>query len=313
MAEAPHDVVVSQDGTQLYALANQQLYRIETGKASLLKNNQGQCLGFTTSHLEMDSNGTLFLATSWEYENKYQGVRIYKTKPDLNLINVWGEYNSHLVPTPEATPPGNKSSAVNDLYISSENQICISWKNEQGNGLFNDYQFFPFSSTGSPLEPYVLRYIDGKADTGPVKFVSTQVPIVYHDNLKKPLIIGSPGTISAQITYAESILFSETLKKTHVIDARIEKISGNLIIIDQHRLIRMDIETKKTTPIAGHESEIGFQDGKNEARFNQPMALDLDAAGNIYLADSGNRAIRKITPDGTVSTLYRAPTPSASP
>jgi len=37
--------------------------------------------------------------------------------------------------------------------------------------------------------------------------------------------------------------------------------------------------------------------------YNQPTGLDYDAEGNIYVADAGNHAIRKIAPDGSVSTI----------
>lgn len=48
----------------------------------------------------------------------------------------------------------------------------------------------------------------------------------------------------------------------------------------------------------------GFADGVGPAaRFNLPWGVACDELGNLYVADSANHRIRKITPDGTVSTL----------
>lgn len=48
----------------------------------------------------------------------------------------------------------------------------------------------------------------------------------------------------------------------------------------------------------------GYRDGKaQQALFNKPAGLALDRRGNLYLADSLNHAIRRISPQGKVSTL----------
>ena len=59
-----------------------------------------------------------------------------------------------------------------------------------------------------------------------------------------------------------------------------------------------------STLAGSRESECGFADGPAaDARFNDPESVAIDAEGNIIVADTGNHCIRKVTPDGTVSTL----------
>lgn len=45
----------------------------------------------------------------------------------------------------------------------------------------------------------------------------------------------------------------------------------------------------------------------NAARFSNPQNVAVDSGGNVYVSDTGNQTIRKITPDGTVSTLAGVP------
>jgi sugar lactone lactonase YvrE len=70
---------------------------------------------------------------------------------------------------------------------------------------------------------------------------------------------------------------------------------------DNNRIRRIGSDDTVTT-LAGFEE--GFADGDGTmARLNTPSGLALDRAGNLYVADTGNHAIRKITPLGMVSTV----------
>lgn len=48
----------------------------------------------------------------------------------------------------------------------------------------------------------------------------------------------------------------------------------------------------------------GFGDGSSDVSFfSSPSGIDSDAAGNVYVADRDNHAVRKIAKDGTVTTI----------
>jgi hypothetical protein len=56
--------------------------------------------------------------------------------------------------------------------------------------------------------------------------------------------------------------------------------------------------------VAGDTSASGGADGVAQiARFNKPSALAIDSTGSIYIADTGNFTIRKLTANGAVSTI----------
>src|ERR1035437_4625262 len=58
------------------------------------------------------------------------------------------------------------------------------------------------------------------------------------------------------------------------------------------------------TTLAGLATSLGSDDGTgSDARFNQPYGVAVDSARNVYVADSGNNTIRKVTLGGVVTTL----------
>ena len=57
------------------------------------------------------------------------------------------------------------------------------------------------------------------------------------------------------------------------------------------------------TTIAG-DGAYGYADGQGSAaKFDAPVAVAIDATGNLYVSDHNNHCIRKITPEGVVSTF----------
>jgi len=81
--------------------------------------------------------------------------------------------------------------------------------------------------------------------------------------------------------------------------------AGNIYIADSaNHTIRKITPAGVVSTFAGRAEVSGSADGSGpNARFSAPQGLAADAAGNLYVADTSNHTIRKITPDGTVSTF----------
>ena len=70
---------------------------------------------------------------------------------------------------------------------------------------------------------------------------------------------------------------------------------------ESNRIRKIAADASVTTVAGANE---GFADGPGgQAAFNTPSGLALDSEGNIYVADTSNNRIRKINPQGIVSTL----------
>lgn len=87
--------------------------------------------------------------------------------------------------------------------------------------------------------------------------------------------------------------------------------AGNLIVTDSdNSTIRKITPARVVTLVAGSFSwgGDGSVDGTGTtALFSAPEGITADSAGNIYVADTANRTIRKVTPSGIVTTIAGSP------
>ncbi|MDB5014407.1 MAG: repeat containing protein, partial [Daejeonella sp.] len=68
--------------------------------------------------------------------------------------------------------------------------------------------------------------------------------------------------------------------------------------------IRKITSAGEVTTLAGRDLDIGINDGTGiNARFNYPIDIAIDKAGNLYTSDYSYGTIRKINPQGVVTTL----------
>ena len=81
--------------------------------------------------------------------------------------------------------------------------------------------------------------------------------------------------------------------------------AGFLLVADSgNQLIRRISPTGEVATVAGQPGLTGSTDGPGaSARFNYPQGIALDRDGAIFVTDTYNHTIRKISPDGEVSTI----------
>ena len=81
--------------------------------------------------------------------------------------------------------------------------------------------------------------------------------------------------------------------------------AGNVYVTDTYNLtIRKVTSSGVVTTLAGLAGSRGSADGTGSAaRFNGAYGVAVDSAGTVYVADTGNQTIRKVTPGGVVTTL----------
>jgi Glycoside hydrolase family 44/Immunoglobulin domain/NHL repeat len=80
--------------------------------------------------------------------------------------------------------------------------------------------------------------------------------------------------------------------------------AGNLFVADTaNHTVRKVTPAGVVTIFAGQAGVSGSNDGSSTATFNRPTGITVDIGGNVYVADTNNNEVRKVTAAGVVSKL----------
>ena len=88
---------------------------------------------------------------------------------------------------------------------------------------------------------------------------------------------------------------------------------GNVYITEQLRIRKITTDGVIHTIAGNGELGYGGDNGPaTSAALNNPLGIAVDAAGNVFIADTTNNRIRQVTPDGMISTKAGVGTPGFS-
>jgi serine/threonine protein kinase, bacterial len=190
--------------------------------------------------------------------------------------------------TPPSTGPGNPVS-LNAVFDSGASGQSVTATIDNGIGTVTSGD----PVTTPPLDASITFHLTATNGCGSKSTAAAQVPVgsiaLYAGQT-------SPGSQDGTTTTAS---FSSP-------QGLATDSNGNIYVADDDNdTIRMISLAGEVTTIAGVPGTAGYQDGPAaSALFTNPVGVAVDSSGNVYVADTGNDAIRVIAAGtGTVTTL----------
>jgi uncharacterized protein (TIGR03437 family) len=254
------------------------------------------------SYLAMDAAGNLYIADSSVY--KVSPVGVITTVAGANL----GSFGDGVPATGAVlSAAGLAVDNVGNLYIADTSTSRI--RKVSPSGIINTLagnSTFGYSGDGGPAISAQLNYPAGLAGdsvgnlyvadsgNGRVRKVSPTgiiTTVAGNGTCCNSLGDGGPAT-SAQLNGPVSVAIDGT---------------GNLYIADSGNYrVRKVSPTGIITTVAGNGTCCGnFGDGgpATSAQLDVPESVAVDSTGNLYIADSGNYRVRKVSRSGEITTI----------
>jgi trimeric autotransporter adhesin len=207
---------------------------------------------------------------------------------------------------PLSTPAGLMFDSAGNLYVSSVNYVSVMKITSGGTmSLFAGHGYSGFSDgdNGPAASAHFLSPVALAADANGNLYVADDVAQVVRK-------INSGGQISGLAGSTNMIGFSgdggssTTAMFFSPSGLAVDK-SGNVLISDSNnnRIRKVDPVGLTINTFAGSAAALGDGGAATSAQLLSPGATAMDAAGNVYIADTLNNRIRKIDTSGKASTF----------
>jgi len=245
----------------------------------------------TPSGLTIDSNGNLYVAdTSASLVKKIQNL----SNSTVNVSAVLGggltDYNT-CSGSRLSSPYGVAVDSAGILYVSELSRVHIRYSNCVLDTSFQ-YGTISLSSPGAiALRDDNHLYV---ADTG-----NHKIQLITKTPPSSGTTTLLAGTSSGYVNGASNIAAFSSPTGIAV------SSSGDVFVTDTNNCVVRKISVGQVSTLAGAgPTSCGSSDGTaTAAQFNRPTGIAVDASDNLYVADTVSNKIRRITPQGVVTTI----------
>ena len=230
---------------------------------------------FLPTGVALDAAGNLYIAD-------FANGRIRQVSPG-GIITTYGP------PSRASQPSGVATDTAGNLYITDEQLRVVRRVSTAGqvttvagNGIES------FGGDGGPATAAQMNLISGVAVDGSG---NVYIADLINSNVRKVSPKGIISTLAVNLTNPQGL----------AVDA-----SGNLYIADggNNRIVKVSNNGTVQT-VAGNGSQGFSGDGgpATTAQLSSPQSVAVDGSGNFYIADNGNFRVRKVSPNGVISTF----------
>ena len=148
----------------------------------------------------------------------------------------------------------------------------------------------------------------GPTDVAIDSFGNFYIADTYNHAIRKLTSAGVVSTVAGYTGISGSADGAATVARFNHPSGVAVDWAGDVFVADtDNNVVREITSAGVVSTLAGAAGTSGSLDGTGTAaRFNKPAGIVVDTAGNLYVADTLNHTIRKITPWGIVSTLAGA-------